>query len=65
VLLPFEWQELRVDSSVLDKQGGPLTMGGFAMRMRLVAGTRIRCRKLSGDGRVEWVPLNLFPAGRG
>lgn len=63
ILQQSEWQELRLDSSVVDKQGGPLTMGGFAIRLRLVAGARVRCRKLSHDGHVEWVPVNLYPAG--
>lgn len=62
-LQPYEWQELRLDSAVVEKQGGPAVAGGFALRLRLAAGSRVRCRKLSDDGKVEWLPVSIRPAG--
>jgi len=58
----FEQQELRTDRAVLDKQGGPLPVAGFYLVRRLIAGERVRCRKVSATGRVEWLPVVIQPA---
>ena len=58
----FDRQELRTDSAVLDRQGGPVPVGGFYMVRRLVAGERVRCRKVTATGRVEWLPVVIRPA---
>ena len=58
----FDRQELRTDSAVLERQGGPQPVAGFYLVRRLTAGERVRCRKISATGRVEWLPVVIQPA---